>query len=65
VIERVHDDEEPITITRADGKNVVIVPEHEWASIVETLHLMSSTKNTARLNDAVNEIEAELAKRKA
>lgn len=64
VIEQVCDTDEPVTVTRADGKNVVIVPEDEWDSIVETLHLSSSSKNVTRLNAAKAEIEAEIARRK-
>ena len=49
-----------MTFTRADGKNVVIVSESEWASISEALHLMSS-ENVQRLNHAA----AEIARRRA
>lgn len=65
VIEQVCDTDEPVTVTRADGKNVVIVSESEWTSIAETLHLMSSKENESRLNDAAAEIEAEVARRHA
>lgn len=65
IIEQVCDTDEPVTITRADGKNVVIVSATEWASIAATLHLMSSGENEARLNEAAAEIEAEIARRRA
>ncbi len=65
IIEQVCDTEQPVTVTRADGKNVVIVSAAEWASISETLHLMSSSKNEERLNDAAAEIAAEIARRRA
>lgn len=65
IIEKVCDTDEPVTVTRADGKNVVIVSESEWASISETLHLMSSSENEQRLNHAAAEIEAEIARRRA
>ncbi len=65
VIEQVCDTAEPMTVTRADGKNFVIIAEAEWASISETLHLMSSHENEIRLNDAAAEIEAEIARRRA
>jgi antitoxin YefM len=61
VIEQVCDTDEPVTVTRADGKNVVIVSASEWASISETLHLMSSSENEQRLNHAAAEIVAEIA----
>ena len=65
VFGQVCDTDEPITVTRADGKNVVIVSESEWASMAETLHLMSSSENESRLNHAAAEIEAEIARRAA
>ena len=65
VIEQVCDTDQPMTVTRADGKNVVIVSEAEWTSISETLHLMSSSANEQRLNHAAAEIAAEIARRRA
>ncbi|MBS3936526.1 MAG: type II toxin-antitoxin system Phd/YefM family antitoxin [Sulfuritalea sp.] len=65
IIEQVCDTAEPVTVTRADGRNVVIVSAAEWAAIAETLHLMSSSENEARLNDAAAEIKAEIARRRA
>ena len=65
VIDQVCDTEEAVTVTRADGKNVVIVSEAEWSSIAETLHLISSNENENRLNDATTEINAEIARRRA
>jgi antitoxin YefM len=63
VIESVVDNEEPVTITRADGRNVVIVPLDEFESCKETAHLLSSAKNAKRLREAKDEINAEIAKR--
>lgn len=65
VFEQVCDTDQPVTVTRADGKNVVIVSESEWDSIVETIHLISSTENESRMADADAEIEAEIARRRA
>lgn len=65
IIEQVCDTAEPVTVTRADGRNVVIVSAVEWAAISETLHLMSSSENEARLTAAAAEIEAEIARRHA
>ncbi|MBK7765220.1 MAG: type II toxin-antitoxin system Phd/YefM family antitoxin [Sulfuritalea sp.] len=57
--------DEPVTVTRVDGRNVVIVSESEWVSISETLHLMSSSVNEQRPNHATAEIVAEIARRAA
>lgn len=58
VIDQVIDGEEPVTITRADGRDVVIVSAEEWAALQETDHLLSSPKNVRRLRRALAEIEA-------
>jgi len=64
IIERVHDNDEPITITRADGKNVVIVPESKWESRSDTAYLLSSPENAARLLSAKKQVEAEIERRR-
>jgi len=64
VIEEVVDAEEAITVTREDGRDVVIVPAKEFESWKETLHLLGNKKNRARLQSAMKEIEAEIARRR-
>jgi antitoxin YefM len=49
---------EPITVTRADGKNFVIVPEGEWDSINQTAHLFSSDENARRLRESLEQAKA-------
>lgn len=63
IIEAVVDNDEPVTITRADGKDVVVVPLYEFESWKETRHLLSSRKNVKRLRESMSEIEAEIARR--
>ena len=58
IIEQVVDNEEPVTITRDDGKDVVVVPLREFESWKETLHLLSSPKNVKRLRKAMRQIKA-------
>ncbi len=64
VIDEVVDAEEAITVTREDGRDVVIIPAKEFESWKETLHLLGSKKNAARLRTSVKEIEAEIARRR-
>ncbi len=45
VLDRVVADKAPITITRRKAESVVMISESEWASIEETMHLLSSPKN--------------------
>jgi antitoxin YefM len=64
VIEEVIDAEEAVTVTREDGRDVVIILAKELESWKETLHLLGSKKNAARLRSAVKEIGAEIARRR-
>lgn len=53
------DDREPLIVTRQSGKgNVVVMSEAEFAGWQETVHLLSSPKNAARLMDAVRQVRA-------
>ncbi|HEY6239975.1 MAG TPA: type II toxin-antitoxin system prevent-host-death family antitoxin [Burkholderiales bacterium] len=58
VIEDVFDHGKPVTVTRADGKGVVIVSRAEFESGKETNHLLSSRKNARRLRASIKEIKA-------
>ena len=58
VIDRVVDDKAPIAITRQRGEGAVVISQSDWASIEETLYLLHSPKNAARLLDAVRGLEA-------
>lgn len=57
VMDRAVADRAPITITRRKAEGVVIISESEWASMEETLHLLSSPKNAERLLEAVRGFE--------
>lgn len=57
-VEEVCDTGEPLTVTRADGRNVVIVPASEWSAVQETLHLKASPLNAALLDASIAELEA-------
>ena len=63
VLEKVVDREKPVTVTRADGKDVVILPAAEFESWKETVYLLRSPKNARRLRESIAEIEAEIARR--
>lgn len=58
VLDRVVADKAPIAITRPKGEGVVMVSASEWASIEETLYLLQSPANAARLLDAIRGLEA-------
>jgi len=58
VIDNLVADGEPVTITRADGKNLVLVTAEEWESVQETLYLMSSEENAKRLRKSIADAKA-------
>ena len=59
VLDRVVAARAPIKIARQRGEGVVMVSESEWESIEETLYLLSSPANAARLLEAVRGLEAD------
>jgi len=58
VMDKVVADRAPIAIARRKAESVVMISESEWASIEETLHLLSSPKNAERLLEAIRGLEA-------
>lgn len=58
VMDRVNDDHEPVIVTRAGGKPVVMVSLEDWASMDETTYLTASPANKAALDKAIAEWKA-------
>lgn len=58
MIDKVVADRAPIAITRQRGEGAVLISESEWASIEETLHLLSSPKNADRLLESIKQLDA-------
>jgi len=57
--DRVSDNREPLLVTRQGGKgNVVILSEEEFAGWQETVHLLSSPNNAARLLASIRQLDA-------
>jgi antitoxin YefM len=57
--DRVAEDREPLVVTRAGGKeNVVVISESEFAGWQETVHLLSSPANAERMARSLREIRA-------
>lgn len=57
-MDRVNDDHEPVIVTRAGGKPVVMVSLEDWTSMDETTYLLSSPANRAELERAIAEWKA-------
>lgn len=58
VMDRVNDDHEPVIVTRARGKPVVMVSLEDWASMDETTYLLASPANRAALMQAIADVGA-------
>ena len=58
-------EEDAVIITRADGHDRVLISKQEYDSLMETAYLLSTTANANRLQAAMTEIEAEIARRAA
>ena len=56
-LNKVNDDAEIVIVSRSKGKNVVVMSLEEYNSINETLHLVNSTANKKRLDEALKEME--------
>ena len=57
IIDRVVADHAPVAIARRRAEGAVLVSETDWASIQETLYLLSSPRNAAVLLEAVRGLE--------
>lgn len=52
-MDQVNEDHTPLYVTRQRGKAAVLLSAEDFASIEETLYLMSSAGNAARLTEAI------------
>ena len=58
-LDKVNDDCEPVIITRDRGKPAaVLMSLEEFGSYEETLYLLRSPRNAARLREAIAELDA-------
>jgi len=58
VMDRAVADRVPIAITRQRAEGVVMISQSEWDAIEETLYLLRSPRNAARLTQGIAELEA-------
>jgi len=57
-MDQVERDRVPLLITRQTGTPAVLISLDEYNAYMETAHLASSSKNAARLNRSIAELEA-------
>ncbi len=56
-LDSVEDDNETLIIKRKSGKGTVLISLDEYNSIMETMHLLSSKKNAARLYESIEQMK--------
>ena len=57
-LDSVENDKETLIIKRKTGKGAVMISLDEYNSIMETLHLLSSQKNAARLYESIEQMKS-------
>lgn len=57
-LDQVADNNEPVIISRANDRDVVLISLQTYNSIVETLYLQSSLKNKERIESAIKDVKA-------
>lgn len=63
ILDRVSEDHSPVIVTRQGREPAVIMSLEDFKSYEETAHLMSSARNSARLNESIEELENGTAQR--
>lgn len=56
-MQKVCDNHEPVIVTRAGSKPVVMISLEDYAAMEETHYLLKSSANASRLAAAIDEIE--------
>ena len=64
VMNRVCDDHAPLIITRQNERPVVMISLEDYNAIEETLFLIRSPKNAARLSKALEDVESNRFKKR-
>lgn len=54
---KVNDDSDMVTVTSTDDKNVVIMSESDYNSMMETLYLQQSPNNAEHLAQSIADLE--------
>lgn len=63
-MDAVCDDRAPLVVTRQNARSVVLMSEEEYEGLMETVHLLKSPANSARLLRSIKEAdEGRLSKR--
>ncbi len=58
VMDHVVEDRAQVVVTRQKAEAVVMVSLSDWNAVSETLHLLSTPTNAARLQEAITQLDA-------
>lgn len=58
VMDRAINDHEEVVVTRRKGEAVVVLSLEDWSAINETLYLLSTPANAAKLRESIAELDA-------
>lgn len=58
MMDRVNDDHEPLMVTRAKGRPVVMISLEDYAAMDETAYLLASPANARVLREAIARVES-------
>jgi antitoxin YefM len=56
-MDQVCDDRAPLVVTRQNARSVVMLSEEEYEGLMETVHLLKSPANAARLLRSIKEAD--------
>lgn len=59
-MDRANDDRAPIMVTRQGSEPIILLAASEYAGMMETMHLLSSPRNAARLMESIAQADAGL-----
>lgn len=62
VLDKVIDDADVAVITRKEGQHAVVMGQDHYDSLMETLYLLSSPNNAARLNNSIAQLRSSQTK---
>ena len=57
MMDRVNDDHEPLLVTRAKGKPVIVISLEDYEAMDETAYLLASPANAKALREAISRVE--------
>ncbi|KJC44205.1 prevent-host-death protein [Bradyrhizobium sp. LTSP849] len=56
-MDQVCDDRAPLVVTRQNARSVVMISEEEYEGLIETVHLLKSPANAARILRSIKEAD--------